>query len=225
MVIVSHGFLANEKTVHDYAIALASEGFLAVTFDFNGGGIGSRSDGKSVDMTLLTEKADLLAVVQAVKNQFQPSAISLMGCSQGGFVSALAAKELGSEVIKSLIMFYPALCIPYDARKGHMMFYRFNPQHVPDVLGRIPMKLGGDYARVVMDMDPFEEISGYTEPVLLVHGTADNIVAVDYSRKARQVFPDCEYHEIEGAGHGFTGKQDEEAKQMLVSFMHAYAGD
>lgn len=62
-VIVSHGFLANEKTVHDYAIALAGEGFLAVTFDFNGGGVGSRSDGKPVDMTLLAEKADLLLMI------------------------------------------------------------------------------------------------------------------------------------------------------------------
>ena len=143
VVIISHGFLANEKTVRDYAAALAEEGFLAVTFDFNGGGIGSRSDGRSVDMTLLTEKADLLAVVRAVQDQLQPASVSLMGCSQGGFVSALAAKELGCGVIRRLVLFYPALCIPDDARRGSMMVYRFDPNHVPDVLGRIPMKLGG----------------------------------------------------------------------------------
>ena len=44
-VILSHGFLANEKMVFGYAEALAEEGFLAVTFDFNGGGLGSTSDG------------------------------------------------------------------------------------------------------------------------------------------------------------------------------------
>ena len=218
-VIISHGFLANQSTTRDYAVMLAREGFLAFTFDFNGGGIGSKSDGKSVDMTLLTEKADLLAVVEAVRAQFHPASISLMGCSQGGFVSALAAKELGAETVERLNLFYPALCIPDDARKGHMMFYRFDPKNVPDVLGRIPMKLGGDYARVVMDMDPFEEIRGYPGPVLLIHGTADDIVNISYARKAKDCFAECEYYEIIGGGHGFSGRYDEEAKSILNSFM------
>ena len=217
-VIISHGFLANQKTVRGYAVALAEEGYLAVTFDFNGGGIGSKSDGRSVDMTLLTEKADLLEVVTTVREQFSPASLSLMGCSQGGFVSALAAKELQGGV-RRLVLFYPALCIPDDARKGHMMFYRFDPMHVPDVLGRFPMKLGGNYARAVMDMDPFEEITGYEGRVLLVHGTADRIVDISYARRARACFPSCEYHEIVGGEHGFKGAHDQEAVQILRGFM------
>ena len=222
-VILSHGFLANEKTVFGYAEALADEGFLAVTFDFNGGGLGSSSDGRSCDMTLLTEKQDLLAVVRAVWEQLQPASIALMGCSQGGFVSALTAKELGSAAIDRLVLFYPALCIPDDARKGHMMVYRFDPQHVPDVLGRLPMKLGGDYARVVMEMDPFEAIGGYDGPVLLVHGTDDRIVDISYSRRAQTVYPHCEYHEIIGGGHGFSGEHDKQAVRYLKSFLQPSA--
>ena len=218
-VIVSHGFLANQSTTRDYAVALAEEGFLTFTFDFNGGGLGSQSDGKSVDMTVLTEKADLLAVVEAVRAQYHPASVSLMGCSQGGFVSALAAKALGAEAIARLVLFYPALCIPDDARKGHMMVYRFDPKSVPDVLGRLPMKLGGDYARAVMDMDPFEEIKGYGGPVLLVHGTEDGIVNISYARRAKDCFADCEYHEIAGGGHGFSGKHGEEVTQILRAFM------
>ena len=218
-VIISHGFLANQSTVRDYAAMLAEEGFLAFIFDFNGGGLGSRSDGKSVDMTLLTEKADLLAVVEAVRAQYRPASVSLMGCSQGGFVSALAAKALGAEAVHRLILFYPALCIPDDARRGHMMFYRFDPKHVPDVLGHLPMKLGGDYARVVMEMDPFEEIGGYCGPVLLVHGTEDNIVNISYARRAKDCYDRCEYHEIVGGGHGFSGKHGEEAERLLRAFM------
>ena len=221
-VILSHGFLANEKTVHAYARALAESGFVCVTFDFSGGGLGSRSDGRSENMTLLTEKEDLLAVIRSVRSSLKPSGISLLGCSQGGFVSALAAKELGKDEIRSLILFYPALCIPDDARRGHMMIYRFDPQHIPDILGRIPMKLGGDYARTVISMDPFEEICGYEGPVLLFHGTADNIVDVAYSRRARTVYPDCTYHEIPGAGHGFTGEHDREAIRLLLNFLQPF---
>ena len=43
-VILSHGFLANERTCFTYAKLLAEMGFLAVTYDFCGGGIISRSD-------------------------------------------------------------------------------------------------------------------------------------------------------------------------------------
>ena len=218
-VIISHGFLANQRTVRQYAVALAKEGYLAITYDFNGGGIGSKSDGRSVDMTLMTERSDLLEVVKAVQTQFHPASISLMGCSQGGFVSALAAKEIQNSICR-LILFYPALCIPDDARKGRMMFYRFDPKHVPNVLGRFPMKLGGDYARAVMDINPFVEIQGFEGPVLLVHGTADKIVNVSYSRKARARFLSCEYHEITGGGHGFKGAYDREAIRILLDFMN-----
>ena len=44
-VILSHGFMANERMCQKYAKLLAEMGFLTVTFDFCGGGIFSRSDG------------------------------------------------------------------------------------------------------------------------------------------------------------------------------------
>jgi alpha-beta hydrolase superfamily lysophospholipase len=218
-VILSHGFLANERMCFKYAKLLAEMGYLAVTFDFCGGGILSRSDGHSQDMTVLTEKADLLAVIEGVKEQFSPTGITLFGCSQGGFVSGLLASELGNAVIDKLILFYPAVCIPDDARKGKMMFYSFDPIHIPDVLGRFPMKLGGDYARTVINMNPYEEMKGYVGPVLLVHGTADTIVNIRCIRELKELYADCRYEEIEGGGHVFKGKADERACGILRDFM------
>ncbi len=218
-VILSHPFLANGGAMHGYARLLAGLGYAAYTFDFNGGGIGCRSDGRSEDMTVLTELSDLLCVIDAVAAEPDVTSVSLMGCSQGGFVSALAAKRLGAERIRRLVLFYPALCIPDDARRGRLMMYHFDPARVPDLLGRLPMKLGGDYARAVMDMDVAAEIGGYAGPVLLVHGTADRIVDIGYSRQARAVYPDCRYLEIEGADHGFCGPSEEEARRALREFM------
>lgn len=221
VVILSHGFMANERMCRKYAKLLAEMGFLAITFDFCGGGIISRSDGRSQDMTVLSEKADLLAVVEGVKKQFSPASISLLGCSQGGFVSGLLAAELGAEVIERLIMFYPAVCIPDDARKGKMIFFKFDPDNIPDVLGRFPMKLGGDYARTVIKINPYEEMKGYTGPVLLVHGTADKIVNISYARKLKEIYSDCRYEEIDGGGHMFKGRSDEQACHILRDFMKA----
>ena len=190
-VILSHGFMANERMCFKYAKLLAEMGFLAVTFDFCGGGIISRSDGRSQDMTIFTEKADLMAVIEGVKKQFSPAGITLLGCSQGGFVSGLVAADLGEKVIDRLILFYPAVCIPDDARKGKMMFFRFDPDDIPAVLGRFPMKLGGDYARTVIGMNPYEVLNGYAGPVLMIHGTSDKIVNILYARQLKEIYPDC----------------------------------
>ena len=218
-VILSHGFMANERMCHKYAKLLAEMGFLTVTFDFCGGGIFSRSDGLSQDMTLFTEKVDLLTVVKSIKKWFSPKSITLLGCSQGGFVSGLLAAELGEKVVDRLILFYPAVCIPDDARKGKMMFFRFDPNHIPAVRGRFPIKLGGDYARTVIGMNPYEAMKGYNGPVLLLHGTADKIVNIRYARKLREIYPNCRYEEIEGGGHMFKGKADQQACLILRNFM------
>ena len=218
-VILSHGFLANSGMCRTYAQLLADSGYAAFTFDFCGGGLRNRSDGRSEDMTILTEVEDLRAVYQYVRSQpyVLPERISLLGCSQGGVVSAMAAKNLD---IEKLILLYPAVCIPDDARAGKMMFYKFDPENIPDILGRLPMKLGGDYARTVIDMDIYDEISGFTGPVLYIHGTKDEIVDISYARKANACFPVCEYHEIEGAGHGFKGVDDKRACALIRDFMN-----
>jgi len=224
VIILSHGFLADEHMCYPYAKYLAEKGYTAVTYDFCGGGLRTKSDGRTRDMTVLTEKKDLEAVIRAVKTLLSPKKIFLFGCSQGGFVSALTAVELGREEISGLILFYPALCIPDDARRGKMMFYRFDPESIPDLLGKYPMKLGGDYARTVIHMDPYKAMGGYNGPVLLLHGTADPIVDISYSRRLKKIYSLCRYVELAGAGHGFSGKRDKQACEYLGRYMKVTAG-
>ena len=118
-----------------------------------------------------------------------------------------------------MILMYPALCIPDDARQGKMMFYRFDADHIPDILGYFPIKLGGNYARTVIEKDAFEMIAGFNGPVLYLHGTEDRIVNISYARKAQDLFANCEYHEIEGGGHVFRGKHDRQACEILGAYM------
>ena len=219
-VILSHGFLGNQGMCRKYAELLADMGYAAFTFDFCGGGLRVKSDGNSRDMSVLTEKEDLISVISFVKGlpYVDADRVSLLGCSQGGYVSAMVAAE-HPELVDRLILFYPALCIPDDARSGKMMFYKFDPENIPDILGKHPMPLGGQYAGCVIDTNPFEQIKGFTGPVLILHGTADRIVKPDYSRKAAEGYPDCRLEIIEGGGHGFSGRYDSRACDILRSFM------
>ena len=219
-VILCHGFGVNRKSVSHFAEYISTLGFACFAFDFCGGGLGVESDGDSADMTVFTEIEDLLAVISYVSAQKNIKNVSLLGCSQGGFVSALTAKKLGNERIKRLMLFFPALCIPDHARRGQMLSYRFDSRCIPDRLGDDPMPLGGDYARTVAGMDAYKEISGYTGQTLIIHGTADDIVDISYARRARSCYPGCAYHEIEGAGHGFWGEQNAEAKRYIASFLY-----
>lgn len=210
IAIVSHGFMANQMLSHIHAQNLAKMGYAAFCFDFNGGTLMlGASEGKTTDMSVLTEVEDLKAVIGYAKNceYTNEEELILVGCSQGGFVTALTAAQLNDEV-DAIIMLYPAFCIPDDARSGKMMFAEFDPENVPDTIWCGPMKLGAVYVNDVIGMNPYEIIGGYTGKVLIIHGTADNIVDISYAQRAVETYSaagaDVELKIIEGGGHMFA---------------------
>lgn len=219
IAVVSHGFMAYQDTVRHYAKELARLGYCAYCFDFCGGSVvKGKSDGKTTEMSVLTEVQDLEAVICYTKSlPYTGNELLLMGCSQGGFVSALAAAK-DPEAVRKLVLFYPALCIPDDARAGKMMFARFDPKNIPEQINCGPMKLGRCYPADVIDMDPFCEISKYSGPVLIIHGTNDKIVRLDYSQRAQSSYVNAELKIIRNGGHGFSKKHDKVAIGFLKEF-------
>ena len=225
VAIVCHGFMAWQDTVRQYAKELARQGYCAFTFDFCGGSVGNRgkSDGKTTDMSVLTEVQDLESVIAYTRSlSYTGDHLLLMGASQGGFVSALTASKHPTEVNK-LALLYPALCIPDDARAGKMMFAKFDPNNIPEIVDCGPMKLGRRYVADVVHMDPYQEITGYTGPVLLIHGTKDRIVNISFSQQAEEAYKaagaNIAYKVIPDGAHGFNKKHDAMALQYLRSFV------
>lgn len=231
IAIVCHGFMAWQDSVKHYAAFLAEMGYAAFTFDFCGGSaMCGKSDGKTTEMSVLTETKDLEAVIEYVRNLSYTDSekILLMGCSQGGFVSALVAAK-NNFPIEKLVLFYPALCIPDDARAGKMMMAKFDPQNVPDTFRCGLMKLGRCYAMDVMQMDAFAEIKNYAGRVCIVHGTKDKIVDVSYANRAAEAYKSTmpigmqeskrvQLHFIDGGGHMFSKKHDVIAMKLLKEF-------
>lgn len=221
VAIVCHGFMAWQDTVRQYTKELARMGYCAYCYDFCGGSVmkKGKSDGETTDMSVLTEVQDLEAVIDYVQSlPYNSKELLLMGCSQGGFVSALVAAK-HPELVNMLVLFYPALCIPDDARAGKMMFAKFDPQNIPEHLNCGPMKLGRCYVADVINMDPYEQINPYQGPVLIVHGTKDRIVKLDYSKQAQQAYSNAALHIIEGGAHGFGKKHDKLAISQLRQFV------
>lgn len=218
VVILSHGFMSDQNGCMDFARVIEEAGLIAVTFDFCGGGPNCVSDGSTRDMTVFTEVEDLLAVIEYFRNQPFTAGISILGFSQGGLVSALVA-EKADVAINRLILVFPALCIPDDARAGRMLGFGFDPENIPETLGQEPMLLCGDYARSVIHLDVYKELGKFAGPVLYLHGTADPIVNISYARRAHSLYSNCEYHEIQEGGHGFWGEAEMEARGLLRDFL------
>ncbi len=220
IAIVSHGFMATYHTTKGYAEWFADHGYAAFCFDFNGGGIGSKSDNDTTKMSVLTEAEDLKAVIAYAQSRPETDAsdLTLMGCSQGGYVSAMVASELLGKV-RQLILFYPAFCIPDDARAGQLMMAKFDPDNIPDTFRCGPMKLGKCYPEAVMNVQFEEMIKPYEGPVLIVHGDQDKIVDVDYAKRAQQVYQDAKLEILAGAGHGFSKKEDPQALAYVGKFI------
>ena len=208
IAVISHGFMANQMFSQIHAQNLAKMGYAAFCFDFCGGTLVGSSDGDSTDMSVLTEVEDLKAVIEFAKSQSytDENELVLLGCSQGGFVSAIVAAEMKEEV-DALILLYPALCIPDDARSGEMMFAKFDPQNVPETFWCGPMKLGRRYVTDVIEMDPYEIIHQYTGKVLIIHGNQDKIVDISYALRAVETYSqagaDVEMKIIDKGGHMF----------------------
>lgn len=233
VAIVCHGFMANKETVRHYTKALSRAGYAAFCFDFCGGCVlGGKSDGPTTQMSVLTEVRDLEAVLAYVRSlPFTDSnRVLLMGCSQGGFVSALTAAKKENNISK-LVLFYPAFCIPDDARKGKMMFAKFDPANIPETFFCGPMKLGKCYVQDVVRMDPFEQIASFNGDVLLVHGTKDAIVHISYAEKADAAYRNrpnggtTEYAVIPNGTHSFIGNHDKLAIEHLLHFAEIKSGD
>ena len=225
VAIVSHGFMGCYALTRHYAMALASVGYVAYCYDFCGGsapGTGS-SDGKSTDMSVLTEVQDVEAVIAYARSQaYTSNELLLMGCSQGGFVSALAAVKPENAVSK-VVLFYPALCIPDDARAGRMLFAKFDPNDIPEIIDCGPMLLGRKYAAEMVNVDACAAIAPYQGPVLIVHGTDDKIVHVDYAKKAEAAYEASKAGRtklviIEDGAHGFNPEHDAVAIAELKAF-------
>lgn len=225
-VVICHGFTSDQTRTAPYAEFLAEHGFAAYTFDFIGGGFNTISDGTMEEMTVLTEVEDLKCVIAYLKTQpaIDMKKLVLMGCSQGGFVSGLTAADLQEEIDR-LVMIYPALCIPDDARKGSMQILKFDPDNVPEILEAGRLRLSGEYAKSVMNMDAIKEVTRYNGSVLIVHGDADEIVPYHYAEDAFRAYSekdadqDVQLVRIPGAPHGFGGQDLEIACDAVLEFL------
>lgn len=216
LVIFSHELCSTYRSGIDYAEFLAERGIATYTFDFRGGSSSSRSDGRTTQMSLMTEVSDLESVLETAKtwNFVDTSKITLLGASQGGAVTALVSANHQDEIAGSIIM-YPALVICDEV---HSEFNSLD--EVPETFNFLGwIRVGKNYVSDIWNLDLYGEISKYTKPMLIIHGSSDSIVPISYSQRAEQVMENAELKTINGAGHGFYGTSFDLATEYIWEYL------
>lgn len=220
LVITCHGLGTNHEAGIGYAKHYAEKGIAAYTFDFCGGTKSTdtnKSDGKSTDMSVMTEVSDLEAVLNtALTWDFvDKDRVFFQGGSMGGLVSSIAGLRQQGK-IAGLILLYPAFGIynfihyaysSYDSISGTM-------EIVSD------MVIGEAFAKDLWDYDVKEHLAEFTKPVIIIQGTEDDIVLPETAEQAAGLYPDCELKMIEGAGHGFGGEELDQAANYALEYLY-----
>lgn len=216
-VIMSHGYNGTNADFVTECKYYAQNGYVSYAFDFCGGSGASKSTGKSTDMSVFTEKNDVIAIFNyfSEMDRVDKDKIFLFGGSQGGLVTALATEELGDKVA-GMALYFPAFNIPDDWRKTYP-----TADKIPDTNDYWGLLLGRKFFEDIHDFQVFDNIGTYSKNVLILHGDKDAIVPISYANRAVDTYPNAELIIMNGEGHGFTPAGAAKAKEEVLKFLNA----
>ncbi|MDK8380932.1 MULTISPECIES: alpha/beta fold hydrolase [unclassified Granulicatella] len=204
LVIFSHGLGADARHEEEVQKTLAKAGIAVFSFEFAGGSSSSvpMSEGLTTEMSVLTEVQNLKDAIRIASGMeyVDPQKIYLMGSSQGGLVTALAAEEVTN--IAGLFLFYPAFSLPDDIRSSFPKL-----DEVPETFNLLGTKIGKIYITDIYDMDPYANLDELVIPVHIYHGKDDNIVPLTASQKAMKRLKDARLTTLDDTGHALTPEQ------------------
>lgn len=202
-VIMSHGYLDNYTRFAPYGIQLAKAGIAGYTFDFYGGSLTSKSGNDITKMSVLTEKADLHVVIDAMKQFWDTEQVYLMGHSQGGLVSAMTANER-SEDVAGMILLAPAFMIPDMANQPYYatLFHGLK-QYVEDA----------------QTVDIYDDVNDYTGPVWIIQGDEDELVPLSYAKNAAEAYQHAELTILEGERHGMVSTLQRQLGEWVIAWI------
>ena len=204
IIIMVHGFSSDKDSLGRFVRAaeeFCKAGIAVFRFDFSGFG-----ESDQTEISIQQQVDDLRSAIYFVK-QSGYTEIGLLGLSLGGLCAILAYEE----DIKTLILWAPVT----NKKKLNIMVERWI-EHEIQTKGYLLVKdneTGREYKvskNILIENRTINQqqiLSKIICPVLIIHGTRDSIIPLEYSLSAMQYLPkDSKLEIIDGEDHRLMKK-------------------
>lgn len=184
-IVMCHGFTGEKVEANRLFVTaareLAGRGFVALRFDFRGSG---ESEGDFSDVTFPGEVSDALAALEFLAEQpeVDTSCIGVLGLSMGGAVAAVAAAR--SRLVRAVVLWSAVARMELigDLVRARTLATLPNQRGFsPTVFDIGGLAVGEDFIESLGEFDPLREIARTKAPVLVVHGTGDEVVPPEHA--------------------------------------------
>ncbi|MBF4575594.1 alpha/beta hydrolase [Frondihabitans sp. VKM Ac-2883] len=220
-VLIVHGFgdshVGPQRLFVQVARRLADAGAVVRAYDRLGQGT---SDGDFDDITLRDEIDQVIVMVRAFADD-RSSPVHLVAHSLGAVESAIVAARL-PDLVASVTLWSPAGVVVDDITVKN----EIQGQSLESVAENGGFDFGGLWLGqafiddVRNDLDVYAEAAGYSGPVEVLHGTADQIVPLEYGRRYAELLPGASFTAIPGADHAWSSRQlREQLLEHLLPFL------
>ena len=205
-ILMSHGFTGDK---HEWgyfdkvAEALNEAGYNVLAFDFSGGGESNKSP-----ITAEKEIEDLDAAIDYIQTKGVEK-VGLYGHSLGGYISL----ENYRPEVKAIVLTSP-VTDSIDLSKNNLLWTVF-----AQLMGRVPSisylkhkrQLMWIDSKIVDEMkavDQDEVLSDIECPVLIIHGSDDEVVSLEDSKNAVEKLETAKLEVINGLTHDYDNYLD-----------------
>lgn len=212
IIIIAHGFIGNRIGVDRLFIKAAREfseqGYMVLRFDYAGCGESTGDYGSGGLDAMINQTRRVIDYALEI-DCVDPNRVILLGHSLGGAVAILTAAR--DKRVKSLVL-WSAVAHPFNdivkitGKKVYEDAVQFGSS---DYLG---YSFKPVYFESLTKHQPFEQTRKFSGDVLVVHGTSDEVIPVDYCFLYQKLFwlrsqGQCEKEVIFQADHTYSSSQ------------------
>ncbi|PAD73423.1 alpha/beta hydrolase family protein [Paenibacillus campinasensis] len=188
LVVICHGFVGSrigvDRLFVKTARQLSAEGYMVIRFDYIGCGESSGSYGSEGLESMIAQTRSVLDYGVSCAD-VDPTRVTLIGHSLGGAVAIHTAVR--DRRVKNLVL-WAAVGYPFnDIVKitGRDVYDMSVKEGKADYLG---YELTPVFFESLATVQPFQEAVRFAGNVLVIHGTSDEIIPVDYAFLYQKVF-------------------------------------
>ncbi|MFD1773582.1 alpha/beta hydrolase family protein [Paenibacillus rhizophilus] len=209
LAVICHGFVGSrigvDRLFVKAARELAKDGYMVIRFDYIGCGESSGSYGSESLESMIAQTRTVLDYGLSCTD-VDPTRVTLIGHSLGGAVALLTGVR--DRRVKTLVM-WSAVGYPFNdivkivGREAYDMAVKTgSADHAGYAFTPV-------YFNSLAEFQPFQEADKFSGDVLLVHGTSDEVIPVDYAFLYQKLFwkrPEgrCDKEIVFQANHTFS---------------------